>query len=216
MRSRTALLVVVTLASVFALVQARNAVAIPPFNFYSHSGCPAGAGNRIDPVNVMFFNYAQYDRVTNQVDYHSSFYAHSNQWPAYKPQAFQDHGVCYDPYYWGTVVQMVNAAPVGDRYHIRLHEVTGWDNSWGYTSIGDAHFDNFTACHGWEPSHRVPYGGFNSAKAVFANILRLQNGNLHGVAYGYYGNTDPRPQCNGDTPRSDGWLLAARIHPQYH
>ena len=217
MASRKALIVVANLASVFTLLHAQNAVAIPDFNFYTYSSCPACANNRIDPVNIMFFNYGLYPRVTDQVSYHSNsaFYARSNSWPAYNPQAFKDHQLCFNPD-TATIIHIVNAEPIGNRFHFRLHEVAGYDNSWGWTSVADAHCDHFTACHGWAPSHRVPYGGFNSGRDAYVSILHLVGNNGHGIADGYYGNTDLRPQCNGDLPRSDGWLLAARIHSQNH
>ena len=206
----------VALTCSFGLWQAPSAGAIPDFNFYTYGGCPATVQNRIDPINVMFFNWGTWDRTTNETHAHSSYFQHGSSWPGWVGQAFKDHQVCYPADSGGTITHMATSEWWTSRFHFREHPVP-FDNTWGWTTIADSHYEVVTTCSWWfRPSHAVPYGGYNDAREFLAGQFNPLYTPNHGRAWGYYGNTDPRPQCTGDAPRSDGWLVAISMHQSYH
>jgi hypothetical protein len=211
------------LACAFGLSLAPTAAAIPNFAFYTHGGCPATEGNRIDPVNLMYFNWGTWDRATNQTDTHAAdayqpeWFSHGSAWPGWVGQAFKDNGTCYPADQGGTVIHMATDDWIYSRVHFREHPIPH-DNSWGWTTIIDGHYEVVTTCSWWfRPSHAVPYGGFNYARDLVAGYFGpYYHPPNHGVAWGYYGNTDPRPQCTGDAPRSSGWVAAVVLHQINH
>jgi len=215
--------VMVALACAFGLSQAPTAAAIPNFNFYTFGGCPASPNNRIDPVNLMYFRWGTWDRATNQTDTHAAganqpeWFPAWSSWPGWVGQAFRDNGVCYPAGQGGTTIHMGNAQWWLARTHFREHPIY-YDNTWGWTTIIDAHHEDVVSCSWWpDPGHAVIYGGFNYGRDIVASWFGSYYGfPNHGVAWGYYGNTDPRPQCNGRHPRSDGWLAAVVIHQVNH
>ena len=186
----------------FAVTPARAHLG---FNQYTHGApCPAGPGNRIDPVNLVFFYWGTYDRVVSQSQYHmQGMIGHGNSWPGWEPQIFAEHGNCLFSTY-----HLASGQWWTSRYHYRLHPMY-YEAGQGWSTLADAHYDQVVSC-----GHAVPYGGFNASRDVYwYGFNGVPN---HGAVYGYLGNTDPRGQCNTWHPRSDGWALLVPMHQYNH
>lgn len=157
------------------------------------NGGPCTAGNRVDPVTVVFYSSATGARSLNHVQFHGGW-THTSGTAQY----FLSHGACQP-----MNGQRADGGTFSSRYHIRARTTYHSDPTWGITAMGSPHYDNLTWC-----GHAVPPNGFNNGRA---EIVRIMDPSPHHTLAGYvnWGNTQSMRQCNGDMAASNGlvaWL----------
>src|SRR5262245_14233303 len=102
-------LLVGVVASLAALVAARDVPAhFDASDPYTHKACPASAGNRVDPINVVFTGWGTWGRAASQIESHLGWTATSGT-----TQTFTDHGSCYP-------MHPQRASGEGSRFHVRV------------------------------------------------------------------------------------------------
>jgi hypothetical protein len=167
---------------------------------YTHNGCP---GNRVDPVNFVFYDNAYGGRTVNQIQYHACWTNTSGS-----TQYFYSHDTC-------SVMDAQRASGCGacSRYHIRLNNIH-YDTDVGYTAVGDAHHEDFV----WYCGHAVDSNGSNgSGFDQGRRALRTAFSNAgHSWSSVYWGNTQNFQQCDGDYAASDGWVVWMHVHAYFH
>src|SRR5687767_3581658 len=75
---------------------------------YTHGECPATPGNRVDPVNVVFYGWGTWGRAVSQIESHAGWTAMSGS-----AQSFVDHEACHP-------MHAQRASGSGSRFHLRL------------------------------------------------------------------------------------------------
>jgi hypothetical protein len=180
---------------------------------YTHKGCPGTSSNRIDPINIVFYNWGTYDRAARSTEAHAGWYDQGGS-----GQYFVDHGNCYFMH-----TQRAQSGVASSRFHIRFRGQHS-DTLWGWTTTGDAHHEDlvfgFSGCWdngGWG-GHAVdangPNGsGFDQGRRELRT--RIEAGG-HSWFSQQWGNTQNFQQCDGDWARSDGTVVFLNEHQAYH
>ncbi len=206
--TKTLLAVAVVSASVVALAFA--ATASGHFDLtgqYTHSGCPGTTANRVDPINVVFYDWGTWGRVVSQVESHTGATDTSGS-----SQMFVDHGSCYPMH-----AQRATCGPTCSRYHMRVRGQHS-DPHYRWPATAGAHHEDWVvSClpSGW---HAVdangPNGsGFDQGRNALVNAMA---GGGHAYFYAWWGNTQNFRQCDGDYAGSDGATSYIRIHQVNH
>lgn len=198
------------LAGVLAIAGA--ALAGPAFGHfqtypYTLKGCPASYENQVDPINDVFFGSGTADRVLNHIRFHTGWSDTSGS-----TQYFSSESVCGAMY-----GQRASGASWQSRFHIRVRRTYDDDATWGITSRGDAHHEDFV----WYCGHAVDKGGLsNGLSSGFDQGRRAIYDAFYGAhAYAgatYWGNTREFKQCDGDYAGSNGNVGWWRIPDGYH
>ena len=121
---------------------------------YTHDDCPVvDNSTRVDPINFIFRDWGTIDRAINTLEYHADWTDEEGT-----SQAFVDHGDCYE-----MAGQRSDAIVLSSRNHIRLHPIHQ-DTGVGWTTVGDAHFEDTVGCDVsgppfYKPSHAVRENG---------------------------------------------------------
>jgi hypothetical protein len=201
---KRSLVVVVAGVVVVALgVFARAAFAHFDTGYYTHSDCPADNYDRVDPINIVFWDWGTWDRAASQTESHAGW-----TWTGGSTQTFVDHGDCYD-----LTTQRASGSVLSSRFHIRLHPIH-WDDTLGWTTVGDAHHEDFV----WYCGHAVDANGSDgSGFDQGRRALRIAFENAgHGWYSRFWGNTQSFKQCDGDYASSDGYTVFIRLHQLNH
>lgn len=180
--------------------------------YYTHSGCPGTSDNRVDPINIYFWDWGTIGRSENNLELHVGM---TNQDGS--SQTFVDHGNCYD-----MAGQRADGCAVCQRAHIRLHPIH-YDDYIGWTTVGDAHYEwwssaadcfkHVTFANGSFPGIGGTGSGFDLGR-YFIRVNMEAGG--HSWLSVWWGNTENRRQCNGDYARSDGYTVGVRVHQLFH
>ena len=175
---------------------------------YTHKDCPADNFDRVDPINIVFRDWGTIGRAVNNLDFHPDWHDQEGT-----NQAFVDHGNCYD-----MADQRSSAIALQTRSHIRLHPIHFDDGGVGWTTVGDAHFEDIEGC-GIKPSHAVredegPGGsGYDRARN---DLFFTFDGFGHSAWYAWWGNTQSMQQCDGQIASSDGNVVWITVHQGTH
>jgi hypothetical protein len=170
---------------------------------YTHSNCPADNYDRVDPINVVFWDWGTWDRAAHQIQTHTGWANDGGS-----TQTFVDHGDCYE-----MATQRASGGVLSSRLHIRLHPIH-FDDALRWTTVGDAHHEDFV----WYCGHAVDANGANgSGFDQGRRQLRIAFENAgHGWSSRYWGNTQNFKQCDGDYAGSDGYTVFIRLHQLNH
>lgn len=180
-------------------------VAIGHFNtgLYTHSNCPADNYDRVDPINVVFWDWGTSDRVLSQIQSHAGWLNASGS-----SQTFVDHSACYE-----MAGQRASGSTASTRFHVRLHPIH-LDEALRWTSVGDAHHEDFV----WYCGHAVDSNGssgsgFDQGRRQLRTLFENAG---HSWYSRYWGNTQNFQQCDGDYAGSDGYTVFIRLHQANH
>lgn len=171
---------------------------------YTHTGCPGTSSNRVDPINIVFYNWGTWGRGENNLEYHAGWTNGSGS-----TQYFVDHGNCYSQH-----TQRASGCGVCGRFHIRLRGQHS-DATLGWTSTGDAHHEDWI----WYCGHAVDSNGSNgSGFDQGRREVRIRVGDAAGHSWHTenWGNTQNFQQCDGDWARSDGIVTFISLHQGFH
>jgi hypothetical protein len=200
------LLAVVLAAAGLALGLA-GTVAVAHFDRtspYTHAGCPATPGNRVDPINVVFTGWGTWGRVESQIETHAGWTAGSGS-----EQSFVDHDVCRPLH-----TQRANGERT--RFHVRIRGQHP-DAALGWTATGDAHHEDlvlFPVACGHAVDSSGPEGsGFDQGRD---ELERRFAGAGHASQRVWWGNSQSFKQCDGDYAASDGWTALIELHQVNH
>ena len=207
--------------SLVAVICVQPAKAHFQVNAYTHKGCPATAANRIDPINVVFYDWGTVDRAFSQTKSHTmpSYPFNWKSGQGGSSQKFQDHQgqTCVNQTYH----LASNPFDISPRHHIRLHPIHQ-DANWGWTTVGDAHLEDWVQGNPYNRcsyfgNHAVKPNGFNDSRnSLWLDNYRYFPQGHYNAFYQYWGNDAVRPQCNGNRPASDGWVLWINLHQLNH
>jgi hypothetical protein len=160
---------------------------------YTHRGCPGTAGNRSDPINVVFTTWGSWGRTASQIETHVGWTVTSGS-----TQSFVDHGGCFQ-------MHAQRASGQGSRFHVRIRG-QHWDPMLGWTATGDAHHEDlvlFPIPCGHAVDASGPGGsGFDQGRD---ELVRRFTSAGHSSFRVWWGNTQSCKQCDGDYAASDGW-----------
>jgi hypothetical protein len=171
---------------------------------YTHTGCPATAQNRVDPINVVFVSWGTHGRAVDQIEAHAGWTNTTGS-----SQAFVDHDACYS-------MHAQRASGGGTRSHVRVRgqhpdEVLGW------TATGDAHHEDLVVfpepCGHAVDSDGAEGSGFDQGRDELEE--RFAAGG-HATWREWWGNTQSFKQCDGDYASSDGWTVFIELHQVNH
>jgi hypothetical protein len=204
-RSRWVLLI----GAILSLAGATSASAHFNSGQYTHNGCPGLDTNRVDPLNIVFYNWGTWGRVTDSLQWHMGWTNDGGT-----TQYFVDHSSCYQ-----MITQRASGSVTSSRFHVRLHPIH-FDNVLGWTTVGDAHHEDivtgFSGC--WPAGHAVDSNGsqgsgFDQGRQQIR--VALQNGG-HSWYSNFWGNTQNFKQCDSDWARSDGYTVFVNMHQAFH
>ncbi len=182
-----------------ALVAATSAYAHFETGRFTHSRCAGTAESRVDPINVVFWDWATWDRAADQLAAHAGWTNASGS-----EQFFFDHGSCH-----AMSGQRASGGASSTRFHIRVHPVH-WDSQLGWTAVGDAHHEDLVFPCGHAVDANGPAGsGFDQGRRELR--ARMEQGG-HGWRSEWWGNTANFRQCDGDYAGSDGYTVFVRVH----
>jgi hypothetical protein len=171
---------------------------------YTHRACPGTAGNRADPINVVFQTWGTWGRAESQIESHAGWTATSGS-----RQSFVDHGSCYP-------MHAQRASGEGSRFHIRLRG-QHWDPSLGWTTPGDAHHEDLVTfplpCGHAVDSNGPGGSGFDQGRDELHNRFADAGHSTYRV---WWGNTQSFKQCDADYAGSDGWTVFVQLHQVNH
>jgi hypothetical protein len=171
---------------------------------YTYAGCPASAGNRVDPVNVVFTGWGTWGRAESQIESHAGWTATFGS-----AQSFVDHGECRPQH-------AQRASGNGSRFHVRLRGQHP-DPVLGWTTTGDAHHEDvvvFPVPCGHAVDSNGPGGsGFDRGRDELE--LRFAAAG-HPTRRVWWGNSQSLKQCDGDYAASDGWTVFVELHQVNH
>lgn len=186
-----------------ALVLVAPAWAHFETGYYTHHDCPADNYDRVDPINVVFYDWGTWDRAVSQTQTHAGWNNSDGS-----TQTFVDHGNCYS-----MATQRASAGVWSSRFHIRFHPIH-WDDTLGWTTVGDAHHEDFV----WYCGHAVDSNGSSgSGFDQGRRQLRISYENAgHSWYSRYWGNTQNFKQCDGDYAGSDGYTVFIHLHQLNH
>jgi hypothetical protein len=170
---------------------------------YTHSNCPADNNDRVDPINIVFWDWGTSDRVVSQIQSHASWLNGSGS-----SQTFIDHGACFE-----MGAQRASSGTASTRFHVRLHPIH-LDDSLRWTTVGDAHHEDFV----WYCGHAVDSNGssgsgFDQGRRQLRILFESAG---HSWSSRFWGNTQNFQQCDGDYASSDGYTVFIRLHQQNH
>jgi hypothetical protein len=174
---------------------------------YTFKSCDANA-KRVDPINMLFYWSATAAQTLEQIQQHSGWSSTSGS-----QQYFRSHGACNPK-----AGQRASAGSTSSRYHIRVRGTYHWAEGIGFTSVGDAHHEDFTWCTPTILGHAVDKNGDQgSGFDMGRRRLRAHFQNAgHKWGRVFWGNTRNFKQCDGDYAGSDGWVVSVRIHSNDH
>ncbi len=122
---------------------------------------------------------------------------------------------------WGQCGKTYDEAANGTytRYHIRVRRTARTTSTWGTTSLGTPHHEDFVwPWHGRGCYHAVDKGGLYEGGGLKSGFTRGRelmqstfSGRGHGVVLRSFGNTIEKRQCDGDPAGSDGQIAFIRI-----
>lgn len=171
---------------------------------YTHRGCPGTAGNRSDPVNVVFTGWGTWGRAASQIESHADWTTTSGS-----SQSFVDHGGCFQ-------MHAQRASGQGSRFHVRIRG-QHWDPAQGWAATGDAHHEDivlFPVPCGHAVDSSGPGGsGFDQGREELVHRFTSAG---HASALVWWGNTQSFKQCDGDFAASDGWTAFIQLHQVNH
>jgi hypothetical protein len=172
---------------------------------YTHSGCPATASNRVDPINVVLTDWGTWGRAVSQIESHAGWRATSGS-----TQSFADHGSCYP-------MHAQRASGEGSRFHVRVRGQPP-DPSLGWIAAAGAHHEDvvtFPVPCGHAVDSNGPGGsGFDQGRDELELAFAAAGGHL--VERVWWGNTQSFRQCDGDYAGSDGWTAFIELHQVNH
>jgi hypothetical protein len=171
---------------------------------YTHAGCPATAGNRVDPINVVFTGWGTWGRAASQIETHAGWFDTSGS-----TQSFGDHAGCYS-------MHAQRASGDGSRFHVRVRGQHA-DPALGWTATGDAHHEDLVLyplpCGHAVDSNGAGGSGFDQGRAELERSFVVAG---HEAERAWWGNTQSFRQCDGDYAASDGWTTFVRLHQMNH
>lgn len=170
--------------------------------YYTHGSCAGTAASRIDPVNFAYWDWGTWDRAVSQTQTHAGWLDTGGS-----SQYFFDHGNCYT-----MTAQRADGGTASSRHHIRFHPIHS-DATLGWTTIGDAHHEDFTYCGHAVDANGPSGSGFDQGRRQLRVLL--ENGG-HGWYSEFWGNTQNFQQCDGDYASSDGYTVFSRAHQINH
>lgn len=185
---------VVGMAATTATLRIATASAHFAPGHYSHStdACTQST-NRVDPVMDAFHEDATATKMRTHVEHHTLW---TNQQGS--PQVYKTHSnptVCAEN---STLSQRASACGSCDRYHIRFRQTYHSDATWGITSIGTPHQEDWITGQGCgiTGGHAVVYPyGFQNGRTVIYNKMVAQGAHPFGGS-ATWGNTQSLKQCN--------------------
>jgi len=174
---------------------------------YTLTSCPASYDHQVDPINDVFYGSATATRTLNHIRFHTGWSSSGGSM-----QSFSSEGVCGE-----MDGQVASGAVWQSRFHIRVKRTYDDDPTWGITSRGDAHHEDFV----WYCGHAVDKGGISTGlwsgfdqgrRAIYDAFLGQHT--YAGVTY--WGNTREFKQCDGDYAGSNGnvgwWHIPGSSH----
>jgi hypothetical protein len=202
---RRPILVVVGVALLAALAPTTSASAhFDRAGQYTHNGCPGNSSNRVDPINIVFYNWGTWDRGRSNLEYHARWFDSGGS-----TQYFVDHSSCHPMH-----VQRASGCTACSRFHIRLRGQHS-DVSLGWTSTGDAHHEDLVWYCGHAVDSNGPSGsGFDQGRREVR--IRVGDASGHSWHTENWGNTQNFQQCDGDWARSDGIVTFINLHQGFH
>lgn len=171
---------------------------------YTHNQSPCTTQSRVDPVNIVFYDWGTQGRAENTIETHAGWTDTSGS-----TQYFYANGSCYV-----MSSQRASGGSTDSRFHIRLHPIY-YDNYWGWTTIGDAHHEDFVwYCPGHAVDANGPSGsGFDQGRNTLADAHYYGGHNTYTY---WWGNTQNFQQCDGDYAGSDGYTEFIQSHQAFH
>ena len=183
--------------------------AIAPAHFdgsgtYTYRGCPGAAGDRVDPVNVVFHDWGTWGRTVSQLELHAGWRETSGS-----AQAFVDHGTCHP-------LHAQRASGSGSRFHLRLRGQHP-DGALGWTALAAAHHEDLVLlplpCGHAVDSNGPTGSGFDQGRDELRDRFAAADHAWYRV---WWGNTQSFKQCDGDYAGSDGWTVFVELHRVNH
>lgn len=176
---------------------------------YTLKGCPASFDRQVDPITNVFYGGAWGAHTLNHIQAHAGWSNTSGS-----TQYFSSHSVCGE-----MAGQRASGGLTSSRFHIRIRKTYDADNTWGITSRGDAHHEDFV----WYCGHAVDKGGQGvGPNSGFDQGRRAIYNAFYGIAHHhfagnvYWGNTRLFRQCDGDLAGSNGYVGWFRVPDWYH
>jgi hypothetical protein len=171
---------------------------------YTYRECPATAGNRVDPINVVFTSWGTWGRAASQIESHAGWTDTTGS-----SQSFVDHDTCY-------AMHAQRASGSGSRFHLRLRGQHP-DAVLGWTATGDAHHEDLVLfpipCGHAVDSDGAAGSGFDLGRDELARRFAEAG---HATWRVWWGNTQSFKQCDGDYASSDGWTTFIELHQVNH
>jgi hypothetical protein len=170
---------------------------------YTHNASGCGNHTRIDPINVVFYDWGTWGRAEDQITDHAVWWYDDGT-----RQKFYGHGDCY-----GMHTQRASLDRYNSRFHIRLRGQHS-DPSLGWTTTGDAHHEDLVIpCGHAVDSNGSNGSGFDQGRAQLSNAMSMGG---HSYYYTWWGNTQSFEQCDGDMASSDGVVSFIQLHQVNH
>lgn len=196
---------VVVLAALCIAVAGPPALAhLDTTDRYTRRACPASAGNRSDPINVVFTTWGTWGRAASQIESHLGWTttSGSTQW-------FVDHASCLQ-------LHAQRASGHGSRFHVRIRG-QHWDPVVGWTAAAGAHHEDLVLfpipCGHAVDSSGGGGSGFDQGRD---ELVRRFTSAGHSSSRAWWGNTQSFKQCDGDYAASDGWTAFIGLHQLNH
>lgn len=196
-----------SVGGVLVIVAGLLGVTTPPAfahfssGIYTYSGS-CTSSNRTDPVNLVFYQSATGSRTLNHIQFHTGWTNTSGS-----SQKFLTHSECYS-----MSGQRASGGLTSSRWHVRVRQTYHSDTTWGTTSAGAAHWENY---HSLLNCHYVTQNGFNEGRMIVVEKLVNQGGhNTAGTTD--WGNTQRMRQCNGNDAWSNGIVYWIAIPGSSH
>jgi hypothetical protein len=171
---------------------------------YTHSGCPATAANRVDPINVLFHGWGTWGRALSQVESHAGWTEASGS-----VQSFSDHGSCFP-------MHGQRASGHGSRFHLRVRGQHP-DRALGWAATVAAHHEDLVVfpipCGHAVDSDGPGGSGFDQGRDELRDRFAAAG---HASMLVWWGNTQSFRQCDGDYAGSDGWVAVVELHQELH
>jgi hypothetical protein len=201
---------IVLAAALLALAAPGKAEAHFQTYEYTLSSCPATFDHQVDPINMVFWRYADNPTTKNAIQFHGPWQVGGGS-----TQYFSSHGVCgamYD--------QEATSCPACTRFHIRYKRTYEDDVNLGQTSRGDAHHEDWVpTCNYGLGGHAVdkngPEGsGFDQGRRKLR--LAFDADAEHPWYSKFWANQRNFKQCDGEYAGSDGYTVYIKLHDHLH
>ena len=200
---------VIFIAAMLVLLPPPRADAHFQTYWYTTKNCPPGMSRRVDPINVVFYGWADGNTLRN-IRHHAGW-----RNTVGRKQYFSSHGAC------GPMGgQQASACRVCTRYHVRARKTYHLDRALHETTRGDAHHEDWVQrCHYGLGGHAVdkngPGGsGFDQGRWELQDAFAGKRN--HKMRPSYQGNTQNFKQCDGEYAGSSGLVLYVHIHRNVH